>query len=82
MAALEALVRKTGIHFLHLKNLCIDPPLYEGNMPGPSGGGMGMKQMTDLLGETFPDLELGYFNQPAAGRKQKPHLLEKDRSTL
>jgi pyruvate-formate lyase-activating enzyme len=62
--ALMGLVRKTGVNFLHLKNLNIDPKLYVDLMPEANSPAVGMKEMVDLLKEEFPALELGYFNQP------------------
>ena len=64
MEALEALIEQTGINFIHFKNLNIDPPFYLEKMPGEKGPGMGMKRMKDILLRRFPDLQLGYFNQP------------------
>ncbi len=61
---LKGLIRKTGVNFLHLKNLNIDPQLYVDRMPKTSSPAVGMKKMVDILEEEFPDLELGYFNQP------------------
>ena len=62
--ALSALIQKTGVHFLHLKNLNIDPQLYLDRMPKTDSPAVGMKRMVDTLKKEFPDLELGYFNQP------------------
>jgi pyruvate-formate lyase-activating enzyme len=62
--ALAELIRRTGLHFLHLKNLCIDPQLYLAKMPAPKSRAVGMKAMATILGGEFPDLELGYFNKP------------------
>ena len=62
--ALCDLIKKTGVNFLHLKNLCIDPALYLEKMPRPNEAGMGMRRMVELLRKEFPNLELGYFNQP------------------
>jgi pyruvate-formate lyase-activating enzyme len=62
--ALIALIRKTGLNFLHLKNLCIDPRLYLKHMPCGESPGVGMKKMVSTLEQELPDLELGYFNQP------------------
>jgi len=64
LKALRQLIGKTGLHFIHLKNLNIDPPLYLAKMPRMQSPGMGLKKMTDILKEEFPDLKLGYFNQP------------------
>ena len=62
--ALRQLIEKTGVNFLHLKNLCIDPSLYLEKMPGPRGPGIGMRRMAEIVRAEFPSLELGYFNQP------------------
>ena len=62
--ALMELIEHTGIQFLHLKNLCIDPCVYLENLPDSSPEGIGLKRMNAILTEAFPDLALGYFNQP------------------
>lgn len=62
--ALADLIRKTGLNFVHLKNLCIDPQLYMEKMPKGRSKAMGMKKMVSLLKQIFPQVELGYFNQP------------------
>jgi len=62
--ALGHLIRKTRINFIHLKNLNIDPEFYIQNMPDAASSAIGMKQMMDTLTHEFPDLEIGYFNQP------------------
>lgn len=61
--ALSELIRKTGVNFLHLKNLNIDPQRYLNRMPNSPSKAVGMKTMVKLLRKEFPDLELGYFNQ-------------------
>lgn len=61
--ALKQLIDRTGVNFLHLKNLCIDPALYLERIPGPRGPGMGMRRMAEILRDEFPNLEVGYFNQ-------------------
>jgi hypothetical protein len=61
---MAGLIRKTGLNFLHLKNLCIDPHLYMKKMPVPPSKGVGMRRMASTLKKEFPSLELGYFNQP------------------
>ena len=62
--ALRALIRKTGVNFIHLKNLCIDPQLYLEKMPGAPPAPLGMKKVVAMLENEFPLLELGYFNKP------------------
>jgi len=66
IAALIALIRKTGLNFVHLKNLCIDSELYLKKMPRTDAPGVGMKTMASILQRELPDLQLGYFNQPVA----------------
>ena len=62
--ALSGLIKKTGVNFLHLKNLNIDPQLYLDRMPKANSPAVGMKRMVEMLRKEFPELELGYFNQP------------------
>jgi pyruvate-formate lyase-activating enzyme len=62
--ALRGLIRKTGINFIHLKNLNIDPQLYLEKMPQTRSPSIGIKRMVAVLKEEFPDIAFGYFNQP------------------
>ena len=62
--ALSPLIRKTGVNFIHLKNLNIDPQHYMERMPKADSQAVGMKRMVAMLREKFPDIKLGYFNQP------------------
>ena len=62
--ALERLIEETGIDFIHFKNLNIDPALYMEKMPLSGSRPVGMKKMANILKKRYPDLELGYFNQP------------------
>jgi len=62
--ALRSLIRKTGVSFVHLKNLCIDPQIYVEEMPRVLSAPLGIRTVVALLREEFPDLELGYFNKP------------------
>jgi len=62
--AMIALVEETGLNFLHLKNLCIDPEFYRESMPESDSPPLGMKRMAEMLKGACPGLELGYFNQP------------------
>jgi MoaA/NifB/PqqE/SkfB family radical SAM enzyme len=64
MEPLGGLIRRTGINFIHLKNLCIDPQLYLEEMPRMRGPGTGISQMVNTLEKEFPEIEFGYFNQP------------------
>jgi len=62
--ALMDLIKKTGVNFLHLKNLNIDPLLYLDRMPKTDSPAVGMKKTAEMLKREFPNLTLGYFNQP------------------
>ncbi len=62
--ALSTLIQKTGVHFLHLKNLNIDPQLYLDRMPKADSPAVGMKRMVEIIKKEFPELTIGYFNQP------------------
>ncbi|MBN1627435.1 MAG: radical SAM protein [Deltaproteobacteria bacterium] len=62
--ALKDLIIRTHVNFIHLKNLNIDPQVYLKSMPMTGSGAIGMKRMTEMLRNEFPDVELGYFNQP------------------
>ncbi|HDR14467.1 MAG TPA: radical SAM protein [Desulfobacteraceae bacterium] len=64
MEALSGLIERTGLDFVHLKNLCIDPDTYLKQMPAGESPAGGMKVMAEELNRRFPDLKLGYFNQP------------------
>ncbi|PKN30214.1 MAG: radical SAM protein [Deltaproteobacteria bacterium HGW-Deltaproteobacteria-21] len=61
--SLIGLVRRTGLNFLHLKNLNIDPQLYIRRMPANHTRAIGMKKMVEILRRECPGLELGYFNK-------------------
>ena len=62
--ALKGLIRRTGINFIHLKNLNIDPQLYLDQMPVAFSPEVGMKRMSEIIQAEFPEIRLGYFNQP------------------
>ena len=64
IAALIGLVRRTGVNFIHLKNLNIDPRQYIEKMPAGDSPAVGMKEMVRILEREFPGVRLGYFNQP------------------
>jgi pyruvate-formate lyase-activating enzyme len=62
--ALKGLIKRTGVNFIHLKNLNIDPSMYLKTMPVTGSKAVGMKRMTEIIQDAFPDVKLGYFNQP------------------
>lgn len=62
--ALGNLIQRTGVQFVHMKNLNIDPGLYLKEMPSKRLPALGMKEMVDVLKERFPQVEFGYFNKP------------------
>jgi hypothetical protein len=64
LEALGTLIRRTGLNFIHLKNLCVDPEVYVGCMPSSMSPVLGIQRMALRLQESFPDVQLGYFNQP------------------
>lgn len=61
---LKGLVQRTGVRFLHMKNLCIDPQVYLKALPGSGSAPMGMRRLWRKMREELPHLRLGYFNQP------------------
>jgi pyruvate-formate lyase-activating enzyme len=61
--ALGRLIKETGLNFIHLKNLNIDPSHYLKAMPRANGPTMGINQMVATLKKAFPEVELGYFNK-------------------
>jgi wyosine [tRNA(Phe)-imidazoG37] synthetase (radical SAM superfamily) len=61
--SLQGLIRRTGVKFIHFKNLCIDPDVYLKAMPKEDGAAIGIMEMSRRIRETFPDVRLGYFNQ-------------------
>jgi hypothetical protein len=62
--AMINLLRGTGVNFLHLKNLNIDPDLYIREMPAAGSRAVGMRRMMEIIQQEVPDMKLGYFNQP------------------
>ncbi len=61
--ALKNLISETGLDFIQLKNLNIDPHWYIQQMDLPWTPGLGMTQIIKELKQTFPGLRFGYFNQ-------------------
>jgi pyruvate-formate lyase-activating enzyme len=68
--ALGDLIKNTGLNFIHLKNLNIDPDYYLKSMPITDAPAKGMKRMAEELQKDFPDIRLGYFNQPVERKVQ------------
>lgn len=62
--ALMDLIEETDLNFLHLKNLNIDPVYYLECMPSSGSEPVGMRKMAKILKSAYPNLQLGYFNQP------------------
>ncbi len=62
--AMANLIDTTGVQFIHMKNLNIDPQLYIEKMPENRCPSLGMREMPDILKERFPQVEFGYFNKP------------------
>jgi pyruvate-formate lyase-activating enzyme len=61
---LLALIRRTGVQFLHFKNLCIDPDLYLDDMPRGDSPPVGIREIARRLERECPSVKIGYFNQP------------------
>ncbi|MCJ7642251.1 MAG: radical SAM protein, partial [Desulfobacterales bacterium] len=58
---LIALIRRTDLDLIQMRNLNIDPDLYLEAMG--RGEGIGISQMIDVLKAEFPSLQFGYFNR-------------------
>jgi molybdenum cofactor biosynthesis enzyme MoaA len=65
--ALSGLIRRTGVNFVHFKNLCIDPDVYLSAMDAGESSAMGIEEMVRRIREEFPSVRIGYFNQPVRG---------------
>ena len=65
MTALFRLIRETGVNFIHFKNLCIDPFWYISSMKDRGNSPpVGIKEAARRIKREFPQVEIGYFNQP------------------
>jgi wyosine [tRNA(Phe)-imidazoG37] synthetase (radical SAM superfamily) len=62
--AMIKLLRRTGVNFVHMKNLNIDPDLYIREMPVSDSKVVGMRKMVEIIQMELPGLRIGYFNQP------------------
>jgi pyruvate-formate lyase-activating enzyme len=61
---LISLLRKGYVDLLQMRNLCIDPDLYLGNMPATREKPLGIVQMIRLIQRSVPKVRFGYFNLP------------------
>ncbi len=61
--ALRKLILETGVHFIHFKNLCIDPSIYMKEVGRGEGKTLGLRGLFELLRNEFPEVEIGYFNK-------------------
>jgi Pyruvate-formate lyase-activating enzyme len=62
VAALKRFVDDTGVDMLQLRNLSIDPDLYNRAMQA-NGRGIGMHRLLTELKQEFPQLQFGYYNR-------------------
>jgi hypothetical protein len=70
LAALSALIAKTGLQMIQLRNLNIDPELYRASLPaGVVRAGRGMRWLRRELARRFPRLAFGYFNPRVGPRR-------------
>ena len=76
VAELEALIADGNVHMVQMRNLNIDPLLYERCIPMPTGGAIGIRNMITRLKERFPKLAIGYFNKP---EEELPASFHKER---
>lgn len=60
------LIKETGVNFIHLKNLCIDPAFYLEHLDLPDSPGLGLANLPAIINREVPQVRFGYFNQPAA----------------
>jgi wyosine [tRNA(Phe)-imidazoG37] synthetase (radical SAM superfamily) len=62
---LKRILNYSKPHFIHLRNLNIDPFFYLEKMAGAGAGKsriLGLKSLIDLIRRDFPGIKLGYFN--------------------
>lgn len=60
--ALLKFVAETGVDMIQMRNLSIDPDVYNKEM-GVVGKGIGMIQLLKTLKREFPKLQFGYYNR-------------------
>jgi molybdenum cofactor biosynthesis enzyme MoaA len=63
---LMALVEKTRLDLIQMRNFSIDPLLYMRSVTQPEGKAIGIRTLIQRLKKGFPKLKIGYFNLPKA----------------
>ncbi|MFQ5840565.1 MAG: radical SAM protein [Candidatus Methylomirabilales bacterium] len=58
------LVRDTGLDFIQMKNLNIDPRRYLESLPPSRGEAIGMRALLRTIRREVPGVAIGYFNRP------------------
>ncbi len=77
LEALSALIEKTRLNMIQLRNLNIDPELYRATLPrGVVQPGHGMRWLRDRLARRFRHLRFGYFNPRVGPRNPSGTRLE------
>lgn len=74
---LLSLIAETGLDFIQMKNLNIDPRRYLANLPPRRGQAIGMRELLGTIRQEAPHVEIGYFNRPKEqfGRSPSAALL-------
>ena len=62
VTALEEILATTGVDLIQMRNLAIDPVLYQDALK-VEGEGMGMTTMLARIKRNFPEIQYGYFNR-------------------
>jgi pyruvate-formate lyase-activating enzyme len=61
---LMALVEKTRVDLIQMRNFSIDPMLYMRSVKRPAGKAIGIRGLILRLKKGFPKIRIGYFNLP------------------
>jgi len=69
--ALLSFVKETGLRFIQLRNLNIDPEVLVPRMPAldSMGEALGMRTMLEIIKQELPDVEIGNFTRPVKRTK-------------
>ncbi|MFA5039377.1 MAG: radical SAM protein [Candidatus Omnitrophota bacterium] len=57
-------LKKGSIHLLQMRNLCIDPGIFQEKMPQAGGKPVGLLSMIEKIRRECPGVRIGYFNPP------------------